>query len=175
MKRALVWLAALLACGCDRGPAKPGASKAVPLTDAQAVEAAWKRWQECAARGEGPGAWACLSRRTREERAALYRADAARIAKLSGPALESEARAWGVTAEGLRSMGPGDLAAAALGRDLRRADRAAEERAREFSGADVQGDVARVRLAGAREESIVMVREDGAWKIDDAGSRRAAR
>lgn len=170
MKRcraAMVFLAML--AGCNRGPGAP------PLpakpTDAQAAEAAWKRWQGAAQGADGVAAWGCLSKRTRTDRAAFYKADAARVKSLTGAALETEARNWGVPAAALATMGTEEFAAAALSREFRRAAPVSQ-----FTGVTVTGDVAivTVKRPDGRPESVALIREDNAWRLDDAESRRLA-
>jgi hypothetical protein len=176
MRQGLACVLVVLALGCDRSPGKAGAPGTVPLTDAQAVETVWKRWQECVAGGDGNGAWSCLSKRSKADRATLYRADAARFKGLSGAELETEARAWGVGAAAIQGMDAEGLAALALGRELRRLDRSTAGLTGKISTADIQGDVAVLRLAPAsgRADAVAFVREDGGWRLDDAESRRAA-
>ncbi len=176
MRLRLACVVAVVALGCDRGPGKAGSPGTAVPTDAQSVEAAWKRWQECVTGGDGSGAWSCLSKRTRADRSTLYRADAARLKGLSGPELDAEARSWGLDAGAIRGLGAEGLAALALGRELRRPECAAAEQAGAFTGADIKGDLAvvLVKVASGRTEAIAFVREDGAWRLDDAESRRAA-
>ncbi|MCE9580919.1 MAG: hypothetical protein K8T20_00225 [Planctomycetes bacterium] len=166
-RAALLFLAAL--AGCNRGPGAP------PLparpTDAQAAESAWKRWQGAAQGADGSTAWACLSKRTRSDRAAFYKADSARVKSLTGAALESEARNWGVAASSLATMGPDEFAAAALSREFRRASPGAQ-----FTGVTVNGDLAiiAVKHPDGRPESVALIREDNGWRLDDVESRRLA-
>lgn len=176
MKLRLACVVAVVAMGCDRGPGKAGTPGTVAPTDAQAVEAAWKRWKQCAANGDGSGAWSCLSKRTRADRSTLYRADAARLKGLEGAELDAEARSWGLDARAIRGLEAEGLAAVALGRELRRPDCAAAGQADAFPGADIKGDLAIVRVEAApgRVEAIAFVREDGAWRLDDAESRRSS-
>lgn len=172
----MVFALAALALGCDRGPGKSGVPGAVPLTDAQAVEAAWKRWLECGAAGDGSGAWSCLSKRSRAERSALFRADAERIKGLSGAALNNEAREWGVSGAAIQGLDAEGLGALALGRELRRQRRAAGAPGSRFAGVDIKGDlaIARVTATEGEAEILAFVREEGTWRLDDLESRRAA-
>ncbi|KAF0245214.1 MAG: hypothetical protein FD180_1761 [Planctomycetota bacterium] len=174
MKRGLAILLVVAAAACDRkaGNGSPPAP-APPPSDAQAAIEAWKTWVACAAAGDGARAWACLSKRTRAERASLYRADAARIRRLSGSSLDAEARSWGVAADKLAAAGPEDLAILALTREFRRPGGASVSRIVETS-VSLEGDVARVTSEG-RPQPIALVREDGGWKLDDTASRAQGR
>ncbi|MEK7469772.1 MAG: hypothetical protein AAB074_20580 [Planctomycetota bacterium] len=162
------WILLPVLLGCDRGPGKD-APQLAPPSDAQAVAEVWKRWVACAAAGDGQGAWDCLSRKTREERASLHRADTARIQGLSGPSLEAEARMWGASSDALKAAGPAELAILALTREFGRPE--AEGRFRlEGASVSIESDVARVTWTGGARPAA-LVREEGLWKLDDATSR----
>lgn len=161
----------VVVAGCDRAPGGGGPGAKPPLTDAQAIEAAWARWTACAAAADGAGAWECLSKASREERSALYRAEAARLRGLSGAAAESEARAWGVPTAELARVDASRLAILSLARQFRSAEQPPLGPA---GPPEIRGDTAVLRLgAGAARDAAGLVREDGAWRVDDAASRRA--
>lgn len=157
--------------GCDRAPGGGGPDAKPPMTDGQAIEAAWARWTSCAAAADGEGAWACLSKASQGERSALLRAEAARLRGLSGPAAESEARLWGVPAAELPRMDASRLAILSLAQQFRTADRPP---APPSGPPEIHGDAAVLKLGeGDSRDAVGFVREDGAWRIDDAASRRA--
>jgi len=125
--------------------------------------------------GDATGAWARMSRASREERSALQRGEVERLALLPAEGRALRAKELGIP-EGVEPTAEA-LAIAALGRELRRPERRAFEAARRVTGVFRRDGltVVTTALAGGGEETIVLVEEDGGWRLDAPGSRALAR
>lgn len=172
------WLLAAFALGCDRPPApqapaaSPGPSGPPPVLSPRE---AWENRRSAWIAGDARAVWTSMCASSRAEKIRTQERAMEEMRRLDDDALARALRPYAVEPARFRRMTGEEFCLHMLA-GTASLPQAAKDRLRsqEFAGAEIEGRTAVCTIASpdGTRELLVLVAEDGAWKVDDAETSR---